>query len=440
MRYLECYPDGGHFAGKNFVFDPRCAVGPENTLPDGRSGIIGRCLACCAPCDDYAPRCRCSACRLLVLVCDACRGQGPARGQTLRCELCAERHAAVRAVSQLSSDRRLRVLCLHGFRQTASQFRVRQTTSLLLSCRDHRRRVVMIPSVRFPVTMCSTMPLDVSCAIQQYDGTAHVGMTLPLSALISCIARAQGRTAALQRKLKDLVEFVFVDAPHLVPCGRDGDAVDMRPAASRRAWLVSKRQTGGQGQTGGGAEQWRQQTDGWSKSEAGLAEALRQRGPFDGVLGFSQGAAMAAVLCARQQQQQHRLQQQRQQQEAGVEAITPLRFAILCSGYPSEAAEHRRLHEEVGQLQLPTLHVFASRVPDDAPIAMDVRNLRSQLSRHDVPACSDRQVDATASLDLMNLCDPRLRYVFEHHNGHVIPVEKRCIQRFRSFLLDIAAG
>jgi hypothetical protein len=83
------------------------------------------------------------------------------------------------------------------------------------------------------------------------------------------------------------------------------------------------------------------------------------------------------------------------------------------------------------------LHVFASQ--PDAPTAMDTTHPRSQYSRHGVLACGDQQVGTTASHELMNLCEPRLRYIVEHHNGHIIPVEKRCIQQFRSFLLDVAA-
>ena len=128
MRYLECHADGGHFAGKNFVFDPRCAVGPNAAVS---SGVVGRCLACGAPCDDYAPRCRCSACRLLIIVCDACRAEQRIQRQTLLCELCAERHAAVQPAPQAAAARRLRILCLHGFRQTASQFRVHHSVAAL---------------------------------------------------------------------------------------------------------------------------------------------------------------------------------------------------------------------------------------------------------------------------------------------------------------------
>jgi hypothetical protein len=121
--------------------------------------------------------------------------------------------------------------------------------------------------------------------------------------------------------------------------------------------------------------------------------------PVDGLLGFSQGAAATAALCAlqqreRQQQERQRRERQGREQarrqrrpseegaggqrcggwEEGVEegdsdgtgdgeevqrAQGP-RFAILLSGFPSPAPGHAALLAEVGPLALPSLHVFAA--------------------------------------------------------------------------------
>lgn len=63
------------FQGKNFVFDPR------RTDPVHSGTIIGKCLVCQTPHDDYdnghAPsdnkEARCNLCRMLILVCNQCR-------------------------------------------------------------------------------------------------------------------------------------------------------------------------------------------------------------------------------------------------------------------------------------------------------------------------------------------------------------------------------
>lgn len=78
QRYLEQFPDGGYFEGKNFVFDHRISVGSL------KENILGACLICGSSFDDYSSRCRCSHCRMLVLVCPTCQDST----EEYACELC----------------------------------------------------------------------------------------------------------------------------------------------------------------------------------------------------------------------------------------------------------------------------------------------------------------------------------------------------------------
>ena len=48
---------------------------------------------------------------------------------------------------------------------------------------------------------------------------------------------------------------------------------------------------------------------GWQASADALAAAWTERGPFDGVLGFSQGAVMAHTLCWRGNWVRHNIMQ-----------------------------------------------------------------------------------------------------------------------------------
>ena len=272
--------------------------------------------------------------------------------------------------------------------------------------------------------------------VNQRCVTCHVICIALLRLVMHRSVVAQGRTAALQRKLKDLAKLVFVNAPHAItatPSGptEAGNAAPAHPAAIRRAWLVAKQQMDGQ-DIDAGDEQWRRQTEGWPASEAALLDVLQHEGPFDGVLGFSQGAAVAAALCAQQQQQQ----QQQQQLLAPAKAATSLRFAILCSGYPSAAPEHKAMHAEIGPLQLPTLHMFGSHAAQNQATAGHNDSCSHPLQQP-VRTC-DQQVSTVASRQLLDLCEQRLCHVVEHSNGHMIPVDKRCIQRLRTFLLHVA--
>ena len=117
-RYLETFPDGGRFQGKNFVFDSRVAVGPaaaaaltptaanENKNVDNGEAathsdtivedvaesaaaaasvalaaavavvvamaVVGRCIDCAAAHERYSGHIVCTVCRMPVLVCDSC--------------------------------------------------------------------------------------------------------------------------------------------------------------------------------------------------------------------------------------------------------------------------------------------------------------------------------------------------------------------------------
>ena len=87
----------------------------------------------------------------------------------------------------------------------------------------------------------------------------------------------------------------------------------------------------------------------------------------------------------------------------------PLRFAILCSGYASPAAEHRQLHADAGSISLPSLHVFGSKSEDGGISAVESRSLADHF-------------------------DPSCRLVVEHSGGHYIPVSKAVVTRFNNFL------
>ncbi|CAK4679515.1 hypothetical protein LEN26_017425 [Aphanomyces euteiches] len=64
-RYLEAFPDGGAFVGKNFVFDQRVAMSSSNDQ------VVGHCQGCDSA-HDVISGIRCSYCRMHVMLCTAC--------------------------------------------------------------------------------------------------------------------------------------------------------------------------------------------------------------------------------------------------------------------------------------------------------------------------------------------------------------------------------
>lgn len=367
QRYMEQYPDGGFFKGKNFVFDHRISVGSSD------ANVIGTCLTCGSSFDDYSSRCRCACCRMLVLVCNSCQDEAA----PYVCELCQKRGKAVRMLQltetgeaekslpdvefqtvpldttfssqmpqkkDVRSARKLRILCLHGFRQNASSFK--------------------------------------------------------------------GRTASLAKKLKKIADLFFIDAPHELPyiyqplvsdhhmnCASTSlPSSPPPPSASCKkkfAWFVAPNFD-----AGGIADwkvadgpfdplQYQRQTDGYDISIAHLKAFLSQEGPFDGILGFSQGAAMAALISAQEK----------------LKGEMDFRFAILCSGFVVHKEEM-----DCELIKLPSLHIYGNE--------------------HG----KDRQIANQASKELASLYDGRSSVIVEHDCGHMIPTRSPYIDVIKDFL------
>ncbi|RLN30566.1 rhodanese-like domain-containing protein 6 [Panicum miliaceum] len=278
QRYLEQFPDGGYFEGKNFVFDH-------------------------------------SHCRMLVLVCPTCQ---------------------VKCCTDSEQLKKLRILCLHGFRQNASNFK--------------------------------------------------------------------GRTSALAKKLKHIAVLIFVDAPHELsfvyqPIQSHCSDKPSPPSATPKrkfAWLIAPNSRCNTEQDWKAADapfdplQYQQQTEGFEESYAYLENAISEMGSFDRILGFSQGAAMAASFC------------RQQQRTCGAPKF---RFGMFCSGYPAPVGNFN------GEpIKLPSLHCFGNGEGHD------------------------RQIANRASAELAGLFQQDFCSLVEHDMGHIIPTRSPYIDQIKDFL------
>ncbi len=172
-------------------------------------------------------------------------------------------------------------------------------------------------------------------------------------------ARLSSRTKMVRDGLAGIAEFVYVDAPHAyVPTDRvraqltedfGTDLEDLGDQSHQRCWWNS------------GADHTTY--DGWDESLAYLRRMIETQGPFDGVLGFSQGAAAAALLVA-----------------SGAD----LRFAVCISGFPSRAHEHRALVQP-GAIDLPSLHIHGEQdvlVDNDRSRALAAAFVDARVTTH----------------------------------------------------------
>ncbi|KAI4262760.1 MAG: hypothetical protein L6R42_002065 [Xanthoria sp. 1 TBL-2021] len=122
-------------------------------------------------------------------------------------------------------------------------------------------------------------------------------------------------------------------------------------------------------------------------------------GPFDGLLGFSEGACVAANIL---------LDQERTSPER------PFKCAVFFNGIPPARAGNAGIYlaDECGQvIKTPTLHVFGARDPGKF-----------------------------ASLALGNLCTSDNSLVYDHGQGHEIPRAPAITKRIATLVREMVAS
>lgn len=172
------------------------------------------------------------------------------------------------------------------------------------------------------------------------------------------------RLGPVVRRLEDAGHRVFfVDAPHELPMG-PGDEVPMR------TWWTRE------GGDGAG-------TSGWDESLAALRGVWTSRGPFQGIVGFSQGAAAGLILS--------------ELADAADASFASLRCAVLCAGY-----------------------VVPSRDAIDRPAISD-RHVRVMLIAGD----ADEAVPPAETLACASRVHPSTTTIYRHPGNHVFPAKSR---------------
>jgi pimeloyl-ACP methyl ester carboxylesterase len=167
--------------------------------------------------------------------------------------------------------------------------------------------------------------------------------------------------------LDSVAEFVAIDAPSTA----DGDF----------GWWH------------GDVARWKEEFRGWKRTRDSLLDVIAHRGPFDGVFGFSQGAALTGVLPGL----------------LATEGKQPLDFAIMAGGFRSLEPEHDVLFAEDAAYRIPSLHL-AGRSDTIVPLADSL--------------VLARQFTAPT--------------VLEHPGGHVIGATASIRQKVAGFLREMA--
>nr|CDI53035.1 fsh1-domain-containing protein [Melanopsichium pennsylvanicum 4] len=156
------------------------------------------------------------------------------------------------------------------------------------------------------------------------------------------------RSGAIRKACRDVAEFHFINGPLVVqpitsagdldaPDVEEGKVIDGNTPIEEqpRAW-------------------WRADDDGnymdWDKSVEYINGVLETQGPFDGIVGFSQGGCLAGIL-ASAFENPDRMPGLKLPKGQGA-----FRFAVAVSGFRSRDGLHQKLFEQ--PVETPVLHVL----------------------------------------------------------------------------------
>ncbi|KAK4693412.1 hypothetical protein P7C71_g3987, partial [Lecanoromycetidae sp. Uapishka_2] len=167
--------------------------------------------------------------------------------------------------------------------------------------------------------------------------------------------------------------------------------------------------------------------EGLEKGLGSVAECIRQEGPFDGVIGFSQGAAAAAMVASLLEGQPRKeafgraekdggipfLQSFIQEGRDGVDGFVqgPLKFAVSYSGFKAPGKKYAGFYEP--KIRTPLLHVLGQ---------------------------VDVVVDEVRGRQLVEVSEGGEENVVVHPGGHFVPSQKPWLDAVVRFIKECVEG
>ncbi|XP_041968059.1 esterase CG5412 [Aricia agestis] len=139
----------------------------------------------------------------------------------------------------------------------------------------------------------------------------------------------RGKIGSFRKAVSKYAQLVFISAPHRVATD-DGTGDE-----DARSWWFNAEDNSFSGKCLGGP------AIGFEDTLNLIKEVVEEYGPFDGFMGFSQGACLVGILAAMQQK--------------GYLPYT-FKFAIFASGFRSGSLVHKGFYDE--DINLPSLHVY----------------------------------------------------------------------------------
>ncbi|XP_055928970.1 esterase OVCA2-like isoform X1 [Argiope bruennichi] len=155
------------------------------------------------------------------------------------------------------------------------------------------------------------------------------------------------KIGGFRKTIKSTAELVFVDAPHEIPSESCVSAIEEGATELRggRSWWFCDNTKDFSSKTSCN------DVEGFEESVNTIAEAFKSQGPFDGILGFSQGGALAALICALKEHEEFEYD---------------FHFVVIIAGFRSIAKCHEYLYSK--PINKESLHIIGE---NDACISKD---------------------------------------------------------------------
>ncbi|GJQ82044.1 hypothetical protein Trydic_g6920 [Trypoxylus dichotomus] len=149
-------------------------------------------------------------------------------------------------------------------------------------------------------------------------------------------------------------EFTYITAPHkvLFVSNLETDEIDAQYSCDieQYGWFFNRDDHTFRGIRSGGP------AIGFEESISVVEEAFKTHGPFDAILGFSQGGCFTGLLCDLQQRNLLNFN---------------FDFAIITSGFKSGSLPHLKYYEDL--INIPSLHIFGEDdgiIPTEMSVAL----------------------------------------------------------------------
>lgn len=194
------------------------------------------------------------------------------------------------------------------------------------------------------------------------------------------------KSGGLRKLLKKYVDFVFLSGPHVIPEERNLTRIEEE---QERGWWFSRPEN---------AYNALDKTDittGYKESIDIIKEKIYKEGPFDGILGFSQGASFASLLSVL-----------KDKPDSGIN----FKFVILIAGFRSQLTPHVSMYDR--PIACPSFHSIGTSdavIPTAASEELAASFLNAMVYRHDgghyIPASPQLR---TALVEFLNpfISDP----------------------------------